>query len=207
MSGTIRIGLAKPVMSVKIADNYHARSTGSPPQNGLPVGDAGVVEPSKTNSAQDTQQLPVTQDVQRQQAEVTQLCRMLNKLVDKLNRFYDEVLARHKEEIAKLSVEIARKILMHKVQKGDYEIESILKEALKNAPTYQDLVVHLNPLDLPQCQKLQQEQASSALAQIKFVADANIGRAECLLESPKGIVSSFIDEHIERISEALEKVQ
>jgi len=160
-----------------------------------------------TNSAADAQQLKLTQDLERQKAEVVQLCQTLNCLVGELSRFYNEVLAKHKEEIARLSVEIASKVLMQKVQKGDYHIESIIKEALKNAPACQEVVVHLNPEDLMQCQKLQQDDPRNTLADIKFVADPSIGRAECLLETPKGIVKSFINEHMEQISEALVKVK
>ena len=100
---------------------------------------------------------------------------------------------------------------MQKVQKGDYEIESIIKEALKNAPARQDIVVHLNPEDLSQYQSQrasgQQDDAGSTLAGVKFVADPGIGRAECLLETPKGIVKSFVNEHLEQISEALRRIE
>jgi flagellar biosynthesis/type III secretory pathway protein FliH len=42
---------------------------------------------------------------------------------------------------------------------------------------------------------------------ISFVGDPNIGQAECVLETPKGIIESFINEHIERLGEALKKVE
>jgi flagellar biosynthesis/type III secretory pathway protein FliH len=142
----------------------------------------------------------------RIEAEFAQSLQTLNSLINKLNQFYDELLARHREEIAKLSVEIANKVLMQKLQKGDYKIESIINEALKNAPARQDMVVHLNPDDIAQLQKLRQHDPTNTLANIKFVADPAIGRAECLLETPKGIIKSFIKEHIERISDALAKV-
>src|SRR4030067_522779 len=74
-----------------------------------------------------------------------------------------------------LSVEIARKILMQKVENGDYEIESIIKEALKNAPGSQDVIVHLNPEDLEKCQKAQQDGPGGVLAGIKLIPDPNIG--------------------------------
>jgi len=96
---------------------------------------------------------------------------------------------------------------VQKVQNGDYETESIVKEALKNSPTRQDVVVHLNPEDFVQCQKAQQDEPTGALAGIKFVSDPNIGRAECLVESSKGIIESLIDEHLERIGKALKKVE
>ena len=42
---------------------------------------------------------------------------------------------------------------------------------------------------------------------IKFVSDSNIGRAECLIETPKGIVESLIEKNLEQISKALEKAE
>ncbi len=92
---------------------------------------------------------------------------------------------------------------MHKVENGDYEIESIVKEALENAPDRHDVVVHLHPDDVEQCQRAQQNDPGSALVGVTFVSDSNIGRAECLLENPKGIVKSLIDENLERIARAL----
>ena len=126
-------------------------------------------------------------------------------MIAKLNQFYDKLYAGHSEEIARLSVEIARKILMQKVENGDYEIESIIKEALKNTPGGQDVTVHLNPEDIETCQKAQQQEPGGVLTGIKLIPDSNIGRAECLLESPKGIVKSLIDDNLERICKALEK--
>jgi flagellar biosynthesis/type III secretory pathway protein FliH len=156
------------------------------------------------NSPQSTEQVS-KQDWQAQNTEISHVCQTLKNMVNRLNEFYDEIFAKHKQEIARLSVEIARKILVQKVQDGDYEIESIVQEALKNAPARHDIVVHLNPADIAQCQKLQQNDPNGTLADIKFVSDAKIGRAECLLETPKGIIESVIAEHLERIAEALKK--
>ncbi len=186
MSRTIAVHLEKPVVSVKISDAPPLLSCES--KNG------------------DGEQITI-QDSQAKDTVLSQTCQTLKALTDKLNQFYDELFAGHKEEIAKLSVEIARKILAQQVQNGDYEIESIVKEALKNAPTRQDVVVHLNPQDHILCQKAQQDEPNGALAGIKFISDPNIGRAECLLETPKGIVESLINEHLERIGKALKTAE
>ena len=186
MSRTIAVHLEKPVVSVKISD--------APP----------LLSAESKNG--DGEQI-TTQDSQAKDTVLSQTCQTLKALTDKLNQFYDKLFAGHKEEIAKLSVEIARKILAKQVQNGDYEIESIVKEALKNAPTRQDVVVHLNPEDHILCQKAQQDEPNGALAGIKFISDPNIGRAECLLETPKGIVESLINEHLERIGKALKTAE
>jgi flagellar biosynthesis/type III secretory pathway protein FliH len=205
MAGTFTVNLLKPVTSVAIIEDRKDMHCCDVLQNDTST----TVEPCNNNQPASAieMQPSLKQDLHQQNAELKQVCQTLNNLVDKLNKFYSDVLSTHKEQIAKLSIEIARKILMQKIHKGDYEIEPIIEEVLKNAPAHQELVVHVNPTDLAQCQKIQQDDPNGALASIKFVADANIGRAECLLESPKGIIKSFIEEHMERISEALSKME
>jgi len=188
MSQTLTVHLEKPIVSAKIPEAF-----GSGPFSAEMDGNMGLQT--------------MTEDSQVQNAALSQACRTLDSLINKLNQFYDTIFTEHKEEIAKLAVEIARKILMQKVQDGDYEIESIIKEALKNAPTRQDVVVHLNPEDYALCQKVKQDQPNGELAGIKFISDSNIGRAECLLETPKGIIKSLIDEHLEQIANALKTVE
>lgn len=134
------------------------------------------------------------------------LCRTLEGAVGKLNQFCESLFSGHNEAIARLSTEIARKVLVRNIADGDYEIEAIVKETLKNAPGIDDVVIRLNPQDLTDCRTLQQD-GDSELAGVELLADPNIGRAECVLESPKGIIHSLIDEHLERIGKALEKTQ
>ncbi|MEA3224307.1 MAG: FliH/SctL family protein [Planctomycetota bacterium] len=186
MSGTVTINLSKPVISVGILGEHPSSLV------------------NEQVDAQDVAGQIHKENLEAQKAIFLQACQTLNGVVDKLNNFYDQVFVGHSEEIAKLSVEIARKILMHKVENGDYKIESIVKEALENSPDRQDVVVHLHPDDIAQCQRAQQDEPGSALVGVKLVSDSNIGRAECLLESPKGIVKSLIDENLERIARALE---
>jgi len=158
------------------------------------------------SSGSDTAQSP-EQGLETQKAAFSQINQMLGNVVGKLNEFYNGAFAAHKDEIARLSVEIARKILVQKVENGDYEIESIVKEALNNAPARHDVVVHLNPDDLSQYQKLREDEPGEDLGGVKFVPDANIGRAQCLLETPKGIIESLIDQHLEQVGNALKKVK
>jgi len=193
MPDTFTVNLVKPIESVRILDDYSSNAQSSVTHS--------------MNPAANTEQGELTGDLEAQRRLYNDTCRTLQCLVAKLNQLYDEIFTGHKEEIAKLSVEIARKILIQKVQEGDYEIESIVKETLNNAPTRQDLVVHLNPEDLADCQKTQQDDNDGTLADIKLVADTNIGRAECVLESPNGIIRSLIDEHLEQIGKALKKTE
>ena len=192
MSGSVTVNLSKPIVSAIILDNY---------SEGM---GAGL---SARDSGSSGEQI-LLQDLEAQKALFSQSCRSLKSVVARLNEFCDKLFSEHKEEIAKLSVEIARKVLMQKVQEGDYEIESIVKEALKSAPERHDVVVHLNAEDFAQCEKAQQnEKTGNSLAGVKFVSDDNIGRAECMVETPRGVIESLIEEHLERIGKALKKVK
>ena len=192
MSQALTVNLNGPITSARFLDD-HAQSDSI--QSACP----GTEE-----SDADTTQI-LKQDLEAQKAVYLQACEALNNVIAKLNQFYDKLYPKYSEEIARLSVEIARKILMQKVENGDYEIESIIKEAIKNTPGGQEVVVHLNPEDIEKCRKAQQIEPGGILTGIKLIPDPNVGRAECLLESPKGIIKSMINDSLERICKALEK--
>jgi flagellar biosynthesis/type III secretory pathway protein FliH len=194
MSQILTVNLNKPIISAKFLDD-HADGLGNE-----------MSGPGRAGSETDTEHISVQdQDLDAQKAAFSQACQALNGVIARLNQFCDKLYVEHREEIARLSVEIARKILMQKVENGDYEIESIVKEALNNTPGGQEVKVHLNPEDIEKCKKAQQSEPGSVLTGIKLIPDPNIGRAECLLESPKGIIKSMIDDNLERIGKALEK--
>jgi len=195
MSQELIVHLESPITLIEVLNNSDV--------------DAELPGHGRANPAERTEHAKLIQDLDAQKAEISQVCQALKNIAGKLNELCEEMFTRHREEIARLSVEIARKILMQEVDKGNYQIEAIVKEALENAPTRQDVVVHLNPKDLVQLQRLQQENNDNIgiLDGIKFVADPNIGPAQCLVDSPKGIIESLIDEHLKRIGEALKKAE
>lgn len=135
-------------------------------------------------------------------AQVNRLCRTLNRIIENINSFQPNI-SEHREAIARLSVEIARKILAKDINERDYKIENIVKEALKNAPAQKDIVICVNPQDYTQLRKLQTDSDKNLLERIELVADSEVGCAECVIKTPKGTVKSLIQEHLERIAHAL----
>ncbi|MHC4204155.1 MAG: FliH/SctL family protein [Planctomycetota bacterium] len=192
MSQTLTVNLNKPIASARFLDDHVQGDNIQSPSPDIEESGAGATQIQN-------------KDLEAQKAVFSQACQTLNGVIAKLNQFCEKLYAGHREEIARLSVEIARKILMQKVENGDYEMESVIKEALKNAPGSQDVIVHLNPEDIEKCRKAQKDRPGNVLAGIKLIPDPNIGRAECLLESPKGIIKLLIDDSLERISKALGK--
>ena len=194
MPEMLTIHLARPVMAVRVVDASPESTSG---QNALQA----------AASARQAEQERGARQIESRSQELTQLCGLVRCIADKLGRLHEEMIAGHRSGIAKLAIEIARKILMHKVSNGDYDFQAIIEEALKRAPTQQNIVVRVSPQDLPQCQKLQQDNADDPFAGLEFVADRSIARADCLVETPKGIIKSFVEQHLERIGEALVRVE
>ncbi len=194
------INLMRPIAAVYTVPDAQVRSAEG----------TGRIEPAAANpqsALRNSQSEHQSREPSPRTEELARLLATVNGITDSLHKLHEQTVASRPAEIAKLAVEIARKTLRHKVSKGDYEIQAIVEDALKESPTRQNIVVHLNPEDVAPCQELQRQNPQSPFARLEFTADRSIGRGECLVETPKGIVKSFIDEHLERISEALQKVQ
>jgi flagellar biosynthesis/type III secretory pathway protein FliH len=182
------VNLPRAIESINIVENPSAVM--EPPE--LELISEGDIETELRNNPE-TQKLRYGKALQAVEAAA-----------QKLQLVYERMIVEHRQAIAKLSIEIARKILTQKVKDGDYKIESIVQEAINNAPARQNIVVRLNPQDLAKCQQMQQ--GDNMLNSVKLVADPMIGQAECIVETPKGKVESLIDGHLEQVARALSKV-
>ena len=187
MSDMLTLKLAKPIDSIKVTESQAMTvELGTSPAD---------LQGDIEGEAQDEL------EIQKQRYE--QAMQVIEAAAEKLHRVYEKMIVEHRQAIAKLAVEIARKILAQKVKDGDYQIELIIQEALNNSPTRQNVVVRLNPQDLARCQQMQQ--GDGAFASVKLVADPDIGPAQCVIDTPKGKVESLINEHLEQVARALTK--
>ncbi len=189
MPEKLTIHLAGPVTTVHVLD-------GAAPSPRVPPGDRDIRDSTSE-----------IRNLESQSQELAQLCALVGNLADKLGNVHEQTIANYRNDIAALAVEIARKALAQRVANGDYDIQTVIDEAVRRAPTQQNIVVRVNPQDLPQCQKLQQDNPDGPWTALEFVADWSIARADCLVETPKGIVKSFVQQHLERIGEALTQVE
>ena len=120
-----------------------------------------------------------------------------------------EFFQRAEEQLLDLAIEIARKILAQEIDTEKYRIDPIVTEALAGISSRHDVVVRLNPADLAQCEAAglsagQDDQDSGA---VRFVADPNVGRAECLIETAQGVVTSSIEHQLTEIGQALKSTE
>jgi flagellar biosynthesis/type III secretory pathway protein FliH len=199
MAATVTITFPRPITAIDMSDAASDPTRIDTAQAAPPTGSPPVQDPTPTG-----EQSPQG----RQQAgDISRHCGTINSIAAKLKDLYEESVSRNRSDIAKLAVEIARKILKSQVDRGDYNIQSIVEEALRRAPTRQNIIIRVNPEDVVACQQLQKDNPNSPLSELDFAADWSIARADCIVETPKGVVRSFVEEHLARIGEALERAQ
>ncbi len=135
-------------------------------------------------------------------AKAKQARRALENALEQVGQLQVQLLKDAEQQLLQLSVDIAQKILAQEIQTQQYQIEPIVKEALQHVPPRTDVVVHLHPDDYAQCEMARQAEKNSQSGGITFLADPNVNRAECVLETSQGTVESRIDAHLENIVEA-----
>lgn len=126
----------------------------------------------------------------------------LEQAMEQLRARQEQLVRQAEGQMVDLAIQIARKVLMQEIQAGRYEIDPIVKEALASLPVRQEVLVRLHPADLASCE-LARQGGAEAPGAVRFVGDASIPKAHCLLETSQGVVESTVDGHLVRVAQAL----
>lgn len=181
MPGECSIKLEKPVKSVSLLDS-------------------GVIDAARKDA-------DANASLRRQQEAEVQSLRLARKSLESgaeaMAHLHERLVAGQAQHIANLAVEIARKILQTRVAENDYKIEAVIEQALKLAPARHNVTVRLHPEDLARLRAMQEQDGDTAVSAAEYIADPGVGRAECIVETPKGSIESYLDEHLVKIEEAI----
>ncbi len=147
----------------------------------------------------------INQQMLSQQQQLLNACKTVTTLSENLKNLYSQGIDEYKKDIAELAIEIARRILNKKIVEGDYDIEGIISDALETAPENTDIEIRINPADLQTIKDIEKERGASIFEGLQLIPDPAVKKADCRIETPKGIVKSLTEEKLERISDALKR--
>jgi len=179
---------------------YECRTKVERPIRGVSL--AGAATTAAAQQAIDTESVKQKHNAAQRDA-LNSAMMALDAGAEALVSMQEQLVRGQAQQIAHLAVEIARKILQARVEQNDYRIEAVVQEALNLAPAKHNVTVRLNPADVEAMESVRERDGNGALGAIEILADANIGRGECVIETPKGSVESIIEEHLAKVEEAL----
>jgi len=183
----LSVKLEAPIRNVRVITHYgHV--------------DAGAVAQA---AAQRDEMRQTRQQMQSEIAKLASATAALQQAANELGKMRQQFLQDAEEQLVELALSIANKVLMQEIQAGRYQIAPIVKEALLSIPSQQDVVIRLNPDDIAGCEQAGLDQDIPNGGSLRFIADPEISRAECLVETPDGAVVSSIESHLAGVSQAL----
>lgn len=166
---------------------------------------ASIVGAGSAEPVQAQPQAEAASRVLEQRAEQLELAKQaMDRAVAEFARRQEEFFTAAESQMVDLAVEIARKILACEIEAGNYQIDTIVSEALGQISASAEVVVYLNPDDLSTC-----ELAAKAAddednpRSIHFVGDTTVGRGECRVETDHGVVASSIAGQLAEIGTVL----
>jgi flagellar assembly protein FliH len=114
----------------------------------------------------------------------------------------DRWLAAWEAAAVKLSAAIAEKILHHELSRRPELALPIIREALQLAAGQPHIELHLHPLDLDLLRDCGKEAAGrlAAVGEATLVADENVARGGCLIETRHGVIDARLETQLERIT-------
>ncbi len=168
-----------------------------------PIRSIHVVAEGQTQTPAEDEARRLRAELDSTRAQVQRMVRQLDEAAAQIRAFQEEQLHACRDQVIRLAVGIAERILLKQIASGEYDIERIVTETLAQAPTGRKIVVRLHPADLETLKQLVADGGTEALQHIEMVADPQLGRAECVVDNEQVTLEHRVDEHLRQIEQAL----
>lgn len=116
----------------------------------------------------------------------------------------DTTVAALEKELLRLSVKLAEKIIGREINTNKKAIVDIVSTAMRNVRQQQQLIVRVNPIDLPQLEEAKSSFAHSGRAEfLYFEPDQKVEQGGCIIESEVGTVDARLETQLKILERAL----
>ncbi len=116
-----------------------------------------------------------------------------------------DILNRAEEDVMRLAVSIARKIIQVEPQFNSDVVRKVIRVALEKMVDKSWVNIHLNPLDIRQVESELTDiiAAFKDLSKVALQEDAAVGRGGCLIETRSGFIDARLETQMQKISDTL----
>ena len=148
----------------------------------------------------------LTDGRQKAMEEAANLLELLQATVDEGVRLRASGLAALEEDVLKLSLLLADKIVRKTIEDDISWLEPIVKEALQSLGTVNEIAVYVSPMDYSLIKEREDNVRISSRTKILFEQDPAITQGGCLIESETGIIDARLERRIGKLGKSLLEV-
>lgn len=148
-------------------------------------------------------------EVERIRAEAWQagyeagLAEFTTRLLD-LQRRRETLLNQAEEEVLRLALRIAEKIVGRELEVQETTLLDIVRAAMRNLRQASTVTICVNPADVPRLERHREALETLRRGQyVNIVPDTRVSVGGCILESESGIVDAQLDTQLRVIEQAL----
>jgi flagellar assembly protein FliH len=111
-----------------------------------------------------------------------------------IGRLKSSLYAQVEHEVAKLAIEVAKKIVHREIQADPEIIQTLVHVALSHVTEKTSVRVHVHPVDYDLIVKRQNELSQAESKNINLTPDKSIERGGCLIETDCGDIDARLEE-------------
>lgn len=139
------------------------------------------------------------------EAEVAALRSQAAELLRAAQAEREQQLLAVRDEIARLAVSVAEKILRRRLNEDPELVVAMVSEAISRARNGETLRVRANPRDLPLIEAREDALVASVagLKNLELIEDPGIAPGGCVVETGHGYIDARIDHQLELVEDAL----
>ena len=168
----------------------------------------------KTNQVTDSHIKKLEQDaygkgyaegLKAQNKDIAGKLEILTALTKSIPRVKKDILEKGEEQMVKLAIAIAEKIIHQEVTTSKDVIMGVLKGALKNIAETDGMKIRLNPLDFRHMMEVKKDflQSFDGIRNMVFEEDSSIKRGGAVVETQFGEVDARLESQLREIKTAL----
>jgi flagellar assembly protein FliH len=149
-----------------------------------------------------------TEGVEFQKKELLPLLESVSTMVRTIPLIRKDIVAKTEEQIVKLSLAIAEKILNQEVATRKEVILEVLKGVLKNISETEGMKIRINPLDFRYIMEVKKDflQAVDGVHNVVFEEDVSVKRGGAVVETMFGEVDARLESQLKEIRSAMLKL-
>jgi flagellar assembly protein FliH len=119
-----------------------------------------------------------------------------------IGRIKSVLYSQVEREVAKLAIEVAKKIVHREIQVDRDIIQTLVHVALTHVSEKSPVTIHINPVDYNYISERQTEISHAEGRNITLVADKSIERGGCLIETECGDIDARLEEKFREVEQA-----